>query len=321
MKTLSRLLVASSALASLCFAVETRTWSQNDYSDFEKGNLKNLSLSSDGRITIAPVFREIFDSSSVYLWALAQDSRGNLYAAGGGPGGPGARLYVIPPNGKGKMLMQLDDLEIHAVAVDKEDQVYVATSPDGKVYKVSPGGKSQVFFDPHAKYIWGMVFDSRQNLYIATGDKGDIYRVTPQGKGEVFFKTGETHARSLAIDAKDNLVVGTEPGGLIIRVNSKGEGFVLYQAAKREITAVAVARDGSIYAAGVGSRGPSMAPSPVAIPVPAPVSQASPAPSTSGPAAAVVRTVPLAPSPLSSPSPSVSGGSEVYRISPDGFPH
>ena len=71
----------------------------------------------------------------------------------------------------------------------------------------------------------------------------------------VFYKTSETHVRSsLAASPGDDLIVGTEPGGLIIRVSPKGEGFVLYQAAKREITAVAVAKDGSIYAAGVGKQ-------------------------------------------------------------------
>ena len=169
MKIPSRLLVALAVLASLCGAGETKTWSQNDYSDFEKGNLKKLSLSSDGRLRLAPAFREIFDSASVYLWALAEDSKGNLYAGGGGPGGPGARLYLVSPDGKGKTLAQWDDLEVHGLAIDKSDRLYAGTSPDGKVYKIEPGGKPQLFYDPHAKYIWGMAFDSRGNLFIATG--------------------------------------------------------------------------------------------------------------------------------------------------------
>lgn len=321
MKTSFRLFVAVWVPTWLCFAVETKTWSQNDYSDFEKGNLKKLSLSSDGRLTLAPAFREIFDSSSVYLWALAEDSKGNVYAGGGGPGGPGARLYMVGPDGKGKVLAELDGLEVHAILIDKNDHLYAATSPDGKVYKVALNGKPQVFYDPRAKYIWGMVLDSQGNLFIGTGDKGEIHRVTPEGKGDIFFKTGETHARSLAIDKKDNLVVGTEPGGLILRVGPKGDGFVLYQAAKREITAVAVAKDGSIYAAGVGDKRAPIAPSlpspPPAAPTPQPGAPAITPPSS----AQLPRQVPTVTAPIPSISaPSVSGGSEVYRINPDGFP-
>ncbi len=54
----------------------------------------------------------------------------------------------------------------------------------------------------------------------------------------------------MALDSNDNLIVGTEPGGLVLRVSPAGDGFVLYQMAKKEVTAVAVAADGSIYAAG-----------------------------------------------------------------------
>ena len=112
----------------------------------------------------------------------------------------------------------------------------------------------QVFYDPKAKYIWAMAFSKTGDLFVATGDQGEIHRVTPAGAGSVFFRTEETHARSLAMDANDNLIVGTDPSGLILRVTPAGEGFVLYQAPKREITAVAVAPDGTIYAAGVGNR-------------------------------------------------------------------
>ena len=315
-----RLLVALPALASLCGAGETKTWSQNDYSDFEKGNLKKLSLSSDGRLRLAPAFRETFDSASVYLWALAEDSKGNLYAGGGGPGGPGARLYLISPDGKGKTLAQWDDLEVHALAIDQSDQLYAATSPDGKVYKIEPGGKPQLFYDPHAKYIWGMAFDSRGNLFIATGDRGEIHRVTPKGTGDVFFKTGETHARSLAIDNQDNLLVGTEPGGLIVRVSPKGDGFVLYQAAKREITTVAVGKDGSVWAAGVGNKQAPAVPS-VAPPLSTPPAPQPAAPAPVQPGAVQTRQVQMTSAPIPSISvPSVSGGSEIYRISAEGFP-
>lgn len=306
------------AVASLSSATQTKTWSQNDYSDFEKGDLKNLSLASDGRLMLAPAFREIFDTASVYLWTLAEDSKGNVYAGGGGPGGPGARIYVIPPKGQGKTLAQLDDLEIHAIAIDKKDRVYAATSPDGKVYRISPSGKAEVFYDPHAKYIWGMLFDSQGDLFIATGDHGEVHRVAPDGQGSIFYKTAETHARSIAIDAHDNLILGTEPGGLIVRVSGKGDGFVLYQAPKREITAVAVAKDGSIYAAGVGNKQPSGVAPQLGLPPSMPAAPQSMGPAGPGPQAAP-RPTPMVPAPIAPPM--IAGGSEVYRIDAEGFPH
>src|SRR5580658_10492101 len=309
------------ALATLgaCFAVETRFWEQGDRSDFEKGSLHHLSLRSDGRIFLAPDFAEIFDSSTPYLWSIAADSKGNLYTGGGGSGSGSAKLFAINAAGKSRTFAELEGLEIHAIAVDSSDQVYAATDPDGKVYKISADGKPQVFYDPHQKYIWALAFNRKGDLFVATGDQGEIHRVSRDGKGSVFFKTEETHARSLAIDAEDNLIVGTEPGGLVLRVSPSGQGFVLYQAPKREITAVAIAEDGAIYAAGVGNKTlsvPAPAPAP---PAPSPAITAS-SQGGSGVTMAVIPQHATPPPTFASGAPTISGGSEVYRINPDGSP-
>lgn len=314
-----RTLVAC-ALASTAAAVETQVWLQRDYADYERGKLSGLSLSSDGRLTLAPVFRQMFDSPSAYLWALAEDSKGNLYAGGGGPGGPGARVYVIPRQGPARTLVELESLEVHALVADRQDRIYAGTSPDGRVYRITPEGRAEVFYEPKTKYIWGLALDRLGRLYVATGDHGEIHRVTPDGRGAVFYKVTDPHARSLALDAGGNLVVGTEPGGLILRITPDGEGFVLYQAARREITAVAVAADGSIWAAGVGTR-QAAAPAPAA-PAAAPVSQPSPLPGSLNAPQQQARPTPM-PSPLpplTASAPAISGGSEVYRIDRDGFP-
>src|SRR5713226_8226401 len=221
-------------LAGWTWASQTHSWVETDYSDFEKGVIKNLSLRSDGRITLAPRFEELYDSPSAYLWTLARDSKGNLYTGGG----PGAKLYRISPSGEKKTLAELPALEIHAIAIDKNDRndgIFVATAPDGKVYKVSSDGKSEVFYDPKAKYIWALAFDGKGDLFIGTGDQGEIHRVTPDGKGSVFFKSEETHARSMTFDNHGNLIVGTEPNGLVLRISPAGEGFVIYEMSKREI--------------------------------------------------------------------------------------
>jgi sugar lactone lactonase YvrE len=308
MKTIRLLLVALAALAT-GFAVDTHFWEHGDRSDFESGTLKNLSLRADGRIFLAPEFTEIFDSSTPYLWTMAVDSKGNLFTAGGGTGGGTAKVFVIDRAGKSRAFAELDGLEIHAIVLDSKDEVYAATDPDGKVYKIGADGKPKVFYDPHQKYIWAMAFNGKGDLFVATGDQGEIHRVTPSGTGTVFFKTEETHARSLAMDAQDNLIVGTEPSGLILRVSPAGQGFVLYQSPKREITAVAVTPDGAIYASSVGNK------TAVAQAAPPP----GPAPTQNIPGIVAVGNARVTPV-TGGPGPSIPGGSEVYRINPDGSP-
>src|SRR5690349_708714 len=239
---------------ALLSAVETKYWEQDSMEDFDQGTLRNLSLSSDGRLTVAPRLTQVYDSSMAFLWALARDSKGTLYTGGGSLGGSRAKLFSIDAQGRGKLLAELDGIAVQAIAIDRQDRVYAATSPDGKVYRVDNSGKADVFYDPKTKYIWALAFAKNGDLYVATGDRGEIHRVTPAGVGSVFFRTEEAHARSMTVDASDNLIVGTEPSGLILRVapagsTGQGQGFVLYQAPKREITAVAVGPDGAIYAA------------------------------------------------------------------------
>jgi hypothetical protein len=295
------------------YAVETKTWSQSDLSDFEKGTLTRLSLSSEGRVTLAPAVKEIFDPSVTFMWAIARDSKGNLYAGGGGLGGSKAKLFAVDASGKSRIVTELEGMAIQAIAIDKQDRVYAATSPDGKVFRVDASGKVDVFYDPKTKYIWALAFSKSGDLFVATGDQGEIHRVTPSGSGSVFFKTEETHARSLAVDARDNLIAGTDPSGLILRITPSGQGFVLYQAPKREITAVGVAPDGTIYAAGVGNK---QAPAPP--PAPAPVPTPSPAPATGANVTLQPAARPAAPPATAAPA-TIAGGSEIYRIQTDGY--
>ncbi len=315
--------------ALVCFgavlsAVETETWEQDSMQDFDQGTLRRLSLSSDGRVTVAPRLSEVYDTSLAFLWAVARDSKGTVYAGGGSLGGSRARLYSIDARGQGKLLAELDGIAIQAIAIDRQDRVYAATSPDGKVYRIDSNGKAQVFYDPKTKYIWALAFAKNGDLYVATGDQGEIHRVTPAGVGSVFFRTEEAHARSMVVDTsgnQDTLIIGTEPSGLIFRVTpgpaGQGQGFVLYQAPKREITAVAVGADGAIYAAGAGNRATTPAPPPTA--VGAPPRPATPAPAPPG----TVQIVPPRPTPVATPivtSQAVAGGSEIYRIQSDGYP-
>src|SRR3954447_8655444 len=152
MKNLSFFLAAALTAAPLLFAVETRSWVHNEESDFDKGTLKNLSLRKDGRLSLSPLFRELSDPSAPYLWVLAVDSKGTLYAGGGGPGSSSSKLIAVDASGKSRAVTEIPGLQIQAIAVDKSDSVYVGTAPDGKVYRVNASGKADVFYDPKQHY-------------------------------------------------------------------------------------------------------------------------------------------------------------------------
>lgn len=294
------------ACGTLCFAVETQVWEQAEQQDFLSGTLKNVSVRSDGRVMLAPSFRELDSTNVPYLWAIAQDSKGTIYYGGGAPTGATAKVMALSPDEKPRTFAQLNGLEVHALAVDAENRVYAAVDPNAKIYRIGPEGKPQLFFDPEAKYVWAMAFDRAGNLFVATGDGGLIYKVAPDGKGSVFYNTGEAHARSMVIDAAGDLIVGTEPSGLVIRITPQGKGFVLYQTDKREVTAVAE-HDGAIYAAAVGNKATANTFSPAA---PTPALSAPAAISVAGPKRAAGPRVLHA---------ELSGGSNFYRIGEGGY--
>jgi len=311
-------------------AEHTRFWEQSSFAEFEKGTHKGVALRSDGTLIPAPEFKSFADPNLAYLWALAVDSHGRVYAAGGSD----AKVLSLDASGKLATVFESTELTAQALAVDKQDNVYVATSPDGKVYKITPDGKHTVFFDPKTKYIWALAFDSAGTLFVATGDKGEVYAVGPDGTGKLFFKSDESHARSLAFDHDGNLLVGTDPSGLIIRVPfhaasasalpQAGKAFVIYETNKKEVTALAADSSGNIYAAAVGNktpRQPQIGVNPAAAQQLAAAFQAAAA-HAAGAAAAQPATVGTpAAAPMIFPQfPSPTGGSEVYKIASDGSP-
>jgi hypothetical protein len=167
MKTILVVLLAATSMG----AVETKYWQENDQADFEKGTLKNVSLRSDGHLSLAPEVTEIYDTSVPYLWAIARDSKGNLYTGGSSSGGDTAKVFVTAADGKSHVLAAIPGLEIHAIAVNRRDEIFAATNPDGKVYRIGRDGKPVEFFNPKTRYIWAIAFDSHGNLFVATGDE------------------------------------------------------------------------------------------------------------------------------------------------------
>jgi hypothetical protein len=303
--------------ACLASAAGTRVWDHSTQADFDKGTLDRLSLSSGGRITLAPTFQEIHDPGVPALWAIVEDSMGRVYYGGGGPGSS-AKVLTLDAPGQARLLSDLPGLQVQALAVDRQDRLYAATSPDGKVYRIAAGGRSEVFYDPKAKYIWALAFNAQGDLFVATGDEGKIHKVNAAGSGAVFFETEQAHARSLIFDKSGNLIAGTDPGGLVLRINPSGQGFVLYQFSKREVTSLAIDTGGAVYAAAVGARQAATAPP---APSPVPISAAPPpAPAQAAPGViSAGRPVSVSP-PIPTFSTTVSGGSEIYRIETSGYP-
>ena len=89
-------------------AVETKSWTLDSKADYDKAKLERVAVRSDGKLTLAPAFAELLDSEEPYLWTVAQDSKGVLYAGGGSPGASSAKLFTIGRDGKSTKLAEWD---------------------------------------------------------------------------------------------------------------------------------------------------------------------------------------------------------------------
>jgi sugar lactone lactonase YvrE len=286
---LAALAVALMAVASLTASAQgAHLWTQSRLEEFEKGTPQGVAITSDGNLREGPGLTELATTPSTYVWSVAVDKVGVAYVGTSSP----ATVLRVAPDGKPFTLFETKDLAVQVVRLGPDGALYAATLPSGKVYKLKPDASAKqddssatVVFDAaklddstandgrtaaeksadkgadksEAKthYIWEMSFDSAGRIYIATGGPGAIYRVDvtkPGAKPELFFKSDEEHIRSLGWDAKGNLMAGSDGSGLVYRISPDGNGYVLFEAPRREITSVAVAANGTIYAASVGDK-------------------------------------------------------------------
>jgi hypothetical protein len=272
------ILPGSSSIA----AQGTHLWLQAQMGDFEKGTPEGVAIESDGHLRPSSSLTELATTPSTFVWTLAVGKDGHIYT---GTGTPASVLRIADrPGEKPFTLFESRDLTVQTLCIGPDGALYAATVPSGKVYKLNPDATTKqdensatVVFDaaklsePAANqpkpagadsgssshYIWALTFDPSGRLYIATGNPGAIYRVDPSKPAEtpeLFFKSDEAHLRALAWDGKGNLIAGSDGSGLVYRIDSHGKGYVLFEAPRREITSLAVGKNGTIYAASVGDK-------------------------------------------------------------------
>jgi hypothetical protein len=268
--------------SSLAAAQGTHLWTQSQMEEFEKGTPDGVAIESNGQLRQGPGLTELTTTPSTFVWALAVNKPGAVYA---GTGTPASVLRLSGQKGeKPFTLFETRDLSVQALYLGPDGSLYAATLPSGKVYKLNPNAtekqdelSAKVVFDAEkvgaaaggdykpassqpsgqSHYVWALTFDTAGRLYIATGNPGAIYRVDPAKSGaspELFFESDEAHIRTLSWDAKGNLIAGSDGSGLIYRIDAQGKGYVLFEAPRREITSIVIGANGTIYAACVGDK-------------------------------------------------------------------
>ena len=302
-------------LGAVLVAATPTFWTVSSQADFLKGDVEDLSIDSDGRMFLGPAASVLGETSAPFLWSIVAGADGTLWAGSGNEG----KVLKIARDGKVTTFFDAPELEVHAIVAAPQGGLYVATSPDGKIYSVAADGTSKTFFDPEDKYIWALATDASGNLFAATGDKGVIYKITPDGNGARFYKAGATNVVSLATTRTGELIAGTESPGRVFRIDAAGKAFVLLDSPFREIHALRLAADGTIYAAALSAT-PSSGVDRAAEPLTEPSRSVTPSVSTEITGMSVVEgPISSSTAPSAGRSARRPGRGAIYRIRPDGL--
>lgn len=247
------------ALTVPAMAVTTSTWTQANQDDFKKGTLDNVVATNLGDVKLSRAIKTLLEQdpriSSVN--ALAEGSDGTIYA-GTGPEG----VLLAIKDGKTSTLATIDGgTNLTALLAEKSGRLLIGTAgAHGRVLAIDkPGEKPHVIFEAEGvQYIWQIASAAGGTVYAATGPTGKLFEIHPDGSNKVLLDTGENNVLSLVSDGADLLYAGTDPHGLIYRINRKtGESFVLYNATESEVGALALDKDGNLYAATSEAREPT----------------------------------------------------------------
>ena len=234
--------------------VKTQIWEQQHQKDFESGKPKNVSLSSKGELMLAPELDAFFeDTKEIYIWCLAEDSKGNIYAGTGN----GGKIYRITPDGQSSLFYDSPEVSILTLAIDSNDNIYAGTAPDGLIYKLTDSSTPpKTILSSEEKYVWAMTFDDTGNLYAATGTNGKIYKITPDEQTSVLYDSDERNILCLLYH-QGMLYAGSDGKGTIYKVKAAdGAATVIYQTGQKEVRRLVIGAGALIYAGTITTAAP-----------------------------------------------------------------
>ena len=236
--------------AGVASAVKTSLWEQQQHADFESGKPKDLSLTSTGDVMLSLKIDGFTKMKETQVWALAEDSAGNLYTGTGNEG----KIYKISAGGDtAELYYNSPEVTIYSLAIGPDDVLYAGTGPDGLIYKITDATTPPTtILNKGDKYVWALQFDDAGNLYAATGTDGKIYKITPDGESSVLFDAEEKNIMTLFLH-ENSFYAGSGDNGIIYHIMEDGTAKVVYQAKEKEVRALEMDSKGNLYAAAVTS--------------------------------------------------------------------
>jgi hypothetical protein len=240
-------LAVSSLVAGDAGAVGTRTFELDTLEKLSGGDLKGVSVESDGVVRAGWTLGNVAlppGTGTTATCALALPDGSVLIGTGPSAGGKIIRIA----NDQASVFADTGENAVNALAVDRRGFVYAATT-SSKLYRVSQGKADLFATIPDVDSVFALVADKTGTaLYAGTGSDGEVVRVDAAGASSVYFKTDEPFVVSLAVADDGAVFAGTSGNGLLYRITAAGRASVLYDFHGEDVHAIAVGPNRTLYA-------------------------------------------------------------------------
>ncbi len=252
------LLVAILTVTTTAVASQTRVESVQGATAMLGGELEGASVSGEGVVTAGPEQRVVVDGLVGAVLAVARAGDGGLYVATGAPG----RVLRID-SGRADVVFESDKPLVTALVPLGRDRLVAITAPDGGAEVVELATKKRTT----------IVARDAKLLLAAAAHDGDVWAVGSNDDGGLVLRLA-AGARDWTLVARTKLplrsvVVAKQEGATRVVCGSADEGVVydvtvsgvdariraLLDAAPAEVTSLALANDGTVFAALVDGDG------------------------------------------------------------------
>jgi len=229
--------------------VSAQKWELRRLEQFLKGDFKNISVSFEGVLSLAPREKKLESPSEEFFLSLLLAPDETMFLGTGHAG----KIYKVSKSGDIELYFQVPEMDIYCLIRDAQGNIFAGTSPNGKIYKITEKGKGEVFFDPKEKYIWDLMFTGEGSLLAAVGETGGIYEITSQGQGIKFLEVKENHILCMKRAVNGDLIAGSGGKGRLYRLSANKKVSIQYESSYEEIRNIALDGKGNIYVAAGGT--------------------------------------------------------------------
>ena len=142
---------------------------------------------------------EYADTKATGVTSLAQDARGNVYAATF----PDGKIFKVS-QGKAEVFATLPDTTyVWALAFDKtKTNLFAAAGLDeGRVFRVNAAGQSEVYFRSDEPHLVSLAVAPNGDVLAGSSGKGLLYRVTGPGRATVLYDFPGEEVKAVAAAA------------------------------------------------------------------------------------------------------------------------